>query len=106
MTSDPASPGRRRLFSAVACCALAAALGCEEELPPGMTRKGVKLDEVPATVLDAARKAIPGVELKDAWQNLDAQGKLHSYEVRGRNPNNGKTREVRVSTTGAILESE
>jgi hypothetical protein len=97
----------RRLLAMAACCALAiVGAGCEDDLPPGITKKAVAYDDVPAAVRDAARKAIPGVDLKEAWQNLDAQGKLHSYEVRGKNPANGKIREVRVSTTGEILESE
>ena len=49
---------------------------------------------------------MPNVEFKEAWQNLDSQGKLHSYEIRGRQASDGKIREVRVSPTGEILESE
>ena len=60
----------------------------------------------PEPVREAARKAIPGVKLDEAWKNLDREGKLHSYEIRGRNPADGKIREVRVSLTGEILETE
>ena len=52
------------------------------------------------------RKAVPEVKLDEAWKNLDGEGKLHSYEIRGRNPADGKIREVRVSVTGEILEKE
>jgi hypothetical protein len=46
------------------------------------------------------------VTFSDAWQNLNSKTRaLHSYEIRGRNAN-GKVREVRVSTTGEILELE
>ena len=54
----------------------------------------------------AASKAIPGVKLNEAWKNLGRGGKLHSYEIRGKNAADGKTREVRVSLTGEILETE
>ena len=59
---------------------------------------------MPEPVREAARKAVPGVKLDEAWKNLDREGKLHSYEIRGRNPADGKIREVRVSLTGEILE--
>jgi hypothetical protein len=81
--------------------------GCDDgDLPPGISKKAVSFDEVPEALRAAARKTIPGVEFKEAWQNLDGQGKLHSYEIRGKQASNGKIREVRVSPTGEILESE
>jgi len=81
--------------------------GCgDSDLPPGLTKKAVPIDNVPGTVRAAAKKAVPGVEFKEAWQNLDGKGDLHSYEIRGRQASDGKIREVRVSTTGEILESE
>jgi hypothetical protein len=96
------------LVLALAAALLTAGLGgCgDSDLPPGLTKKAVSIDEVPGTVRVAAKKAIPGVEFKEAWQNLDGKGKLHSYEIRGRQASNGKIREVRVSSTGEILESE
>src|SRR4051812_34927916 len=78
----------------------------DADLPPGLTKKAVSIDDVPGTVRAAAKKAIPGVEFKEAWQNLDGKGALHSYEIRGRQASDGKIREVRVSTTGEMLESE
>jgi hypothetical protein len=81
--------------------------GCDDgDLPPGITKKAVSIDEVPEALRVAAKKTIPGVDFKEAWQNLDGQGKLHSYEIRGQQASNGKIREVRVSPTGEILESE
>ncbi len=71
-----------------------------------MTKKAVTLGEVSDSLLNTARKELPRVEFKEAWQNLDAQGKLHSYEIRGRQATDGKIREVRVSLTGEILEKE
>lgn len=106
--SSPAARRCRRLLVALAAsCAAAGLGGCgEHDEPPGLTKQAVAFDDVPATVRDAARKAVPGVKLDEAWKNLDGEGKLHSYEVRGRNPADGKIREVRVSLTGEVLESE
>lgn len=107
----PSRPDRRasaRILAALAACCVAAALGgCgEHDVPPGMTKQAVAMDDLPEPLREAARKAIPEVKLGEAWKNLDREGKLHSYEIRGRNPANGKVREVRVSLTGEILESE
>jgi len=91
--------------------AVAAALLCfpacgDRDRQPEMTKQAVKIDEVPGPVRDAAKKAIPGVNLNEAFKNLDREGKLHSYEIRGKNAANGKIREVRVSLTGEVLELE
>jgi hypothetical protein len=97
----------RILLAVVVSCAAAALGGCGEmDEPRGLTKQVVAFDDVPESVRDAARKAVPGVKLGEAWKNLDREGKLHSYEIRGRNPADGKIREVRVSLTGEILESE
>jgi hypothetical protein len=84
-----------------------AAGGCgEDDLPAGITKKAIGLQDVPAPLFVAAKREVPGVDFDQAWQNLDPQGKLHSYEIRGRQPSNGKIREVRVSLDGVILEAE
>jgi hypothetical protein len=81
--------------------------GCgDHDALPDMTKQAVKFDDVPENVRTAATKAIPGVDFKEAWKNLERGGKLHSYEIRGKNATDGKTREVRVSLTGGILEME
>jgi hypothetical protein len=96
----------------LAAMALAGSLFCfqgcggDRDLPPEFTKAAVKIDEVPDQVRDAAKKAIPGVEFKEAWKNLDRERKLHSYEIRGKNATTGKIREVRVSIKGEILEME
>ena len=74
--------------------------------PRGLTKQAVAINDVPEVLRKAAQKQVPGVELNEAWKNLDGTGKLHSYEIRGRNASNGKIREVRVSTDGQILETE
>lgn len=94
-----------RIFLAVVLCLSLG--GCDRsDLPPGITKKAISFDQVPAPVVKAAKKSISNVDFKEAWQNLDAQGKLHSYEIRGRQASDGKIREVRVSLAGEILESE
>jgi hypothetical protein len=71
------------------------------------TKQAVAFNDVPETVRAAARKALPaGVQLNEAWKNLEAGGKVHSYEIRGKSAKDGKIREVRVSLTGQILEME
>ena len=61
----------------------------------------------PENVRTAATKAIPGVNFNEAWKNLEQGGKLHSYEIRGKNATDGKVREVRSFTfSGEILEME
>ncbi len=97
----------RMLGATALAAALSCAHGCgEHDLPPGTTKSATKFDEVPENVRAAAKKAIPGVEFKEAWKNLNSEGKLHSYEIRGKNAADGKIREVRVSLTGEILEME
>lgn len=106
-SSRTARRSRRWQLALAASCAAALLGGCEDDdLPRGLTKKAVAFDKVPETVRAAAQKQVPGVKLGEAWENLDGEGKLHSYEVRGRNPSDGKIREVRVSLTGEILESE
>jgi uncharacterized protein YcfL len=81
--------------------------GCgEHDEPAGLRKKVIELDKVPAAALAAAAKTLPEVKLQDAWENVDAEGKLHSYEIRGLNPKSGKIREVRVSHEGKVLEVE
>jgi len=92
--------------SALAAFAVGVA-GCgDHDEPPGLTKQAVKFDDVPENVRTAAKKAIPGINLNEAWKNLERGGKLHSYEIRGKNAADGKTREVRVSVSGEILEME
>ena len=80
--------------------------GCgEREEAETFSRRAIPVPEVPTAVMDAARKQVPGVNFVEAWKNLEADGKLHSYEIRGKNAN-GKTREVRVAEDGKILEEE
>src|SRR2546430_2133237 len=81
--------------------------GCDNDAaPPGGYKRSIEFAKLPPSVLSAAQKAISGVTFNEAWENLDKEGKLHSYEIRGKAQSNGKTREVRVSPSGEILEQE
>jgi hypothetical protein len=95
----------RRMFVFVVSLFLVAGCGDPDERP-GLHKKAIELEKVPAAAAAAAAKTLPGVTLKDAWENVDAQGNLHSYEIRGLNPKTGKIREVRVSAEGKVLEVE
>jgi hypothetical protein len=107
-SGDGSSPFLSRALKVAALLAASfSPPGCgDPDLPPALTKQAVKVDDVPEPVRAAARKAVPGVNLNEAWKNLDREGKLHSYEIRGKNTANGKIHEVRVSLTGEILEKE
>jgi hypothetical protein len=109
-TAESGASGRlaRILKASALIAAVFGFQGCgdHDALPPDITKQAVKFDEVPENVRAAAKKAIPGVNLNEAWKNLERGGKLHSYEIRGKNASDGKTREVRVSLAGKILEME
>lgn len=104
----PAGIAQYRSAAAAALFAVASLIsGCgDHDEPPGLSKHAVKFDEVPEKVRAAASKAIPKVKFSEAWKNLDRQGKLHSYEIRGKNPADGTIREARVSEGGEILELE
>jgi hypothetical protein len=97
---------RLALLVTALTAALSSSPGCGDAELPALTKQAVKVDDVPEAVRAAARKAVPGVNLNEAWKNLDREGKLHSYEIRGKNAADGKIHEVRVSLTGEILETE
>jgi hypothetical protein len=84
-----------------------AAPGCgDRDEQPALKKKSVALGSVPADVVKTATGTLKGVQLEEAWENLDREGKLHSYELRGRVPSSGKIREARVSPEGKVLEVE
>lgn len=86
---------------------LVALAGCGDREEAQLSRKVIDFTTVPAPVLEAAKKELPGVRFTDAWTNhRPGQEAIHSYEVRGRNTQTGKTREARVGPDGTILEIE
>lgn len=95
----------RRAGLAIAFAMLTAS-GCgEAEEARPFARRTVALKDLPPTVLDAATKELPGTKFEDAWQEVDKDGKVQFYEVRGRNQN-GKVLEVEVSESGRVLKKE
>ncbi len=80
-------------------------LGCGDGSPgPLPEEETVALSEIPEGVLKVAKERLPDVEFERAWLVKEEGGEL-AYEIRGRN-NQGKTREVKVSASGKVLEEE
>jgi hypothetical protein len=103
----PAAPWPRICQAAALAALILGLSGCgERDQLPDMTKQATKFDDVPSLVRDAARKAVPGVNFTEAWKNVDSKGAFHSYEIRGKSAADGKIREVRVSSSGEILEME
>lgn len=100
---------RRRVGPAAAAALLIALLpvGCggEAEESARMARRTMTVESIPDEPRAAAQRALPDITFEDAWANVDAEGALHSYELRGRN-DAGRIREVRVSPDGDVLEME
>ncbi len=87
--------------------AMTSGLGCGPEESEGkLARRDAELTDVPEVAMTAAQDALPSIEFDEVWQNVDGEGELHSYELRGKDPETGKTREVRVNAAGQILEME
>jgi uncharacterized membrane protein YkoI len=80
---------------------LAFALGCASSPPPSDVI--VPIDQVPANVMEVARKQLPGYTLDTAYK-VKIDGK-DAYEVRGKD-SRGKVREVEVSAAGEVLAIE
>ena len=55
--------------------------------------------------MKVAKAALPDTDFTEAWKNVDREGKVHSYEIRGKTPS-GKVREARVTAEGKLLETE
>ena len=96
---------RRRWMAGLLMSAATLGLtGCDDHYPE-TRRKVIKLEELPENIASSAKKALPNITLEDTWQNLSKDGKVESYEVRGKDAK-GKIREVRVGLDGSILELE
>jgi hypothetical protein len=75
--------------------------GCASS-PPG-SDPIVPIEQVPANVMEVARKQLPGYTFDTAYK-MKIDGK-DAYEVRGKDKR-GKVREVEVSATGEVLAIE
>ena len=76
-------------------------LGCASG--PPASDDIVPIDQVPANVMEVARKQLPGYTFDTAYK-MKIEGK-DAYEVRGKDKR-GKVREVEVSATGEVLAIE
>jgi len=79
---------------------IVAIAGCESE---PKSDDLVPIDQVPANVMDVARKQLPGFTFDTAYK-MKIDGK-DAYEVRGKDKR-GKVREVEVSVTGEVIAIE
>ncbi len=90
----------------------AVGLGCggaSAPAAPTAKKMPIKMDEVPANLLDAAKndKEMADVVFNEAFRKTEADGKtLKGYELRGKRKSDGKTREVMVAPDGRIVERE
>ena len=91
--------------------ALAVALGCGSNTPavppPDAKKIGIPADEIPASIMDVAKKELGDVTVKDTFKKTKADGTtLLGYEVRGQRKSDGKILEVMVAPDGRIVEKE
>ena len=61
----------------------------------------VPIDKVPESVMKVAKEKLPDVKFDTAW--TEKEGDSTVYEVRGKSPD-GKTRDIKVSPDGTVLE--
>lgn len=61
----------------------------------------VPIDKVPEIVMTVAKEKLPGVKFDTAWTEKD--GDKTVYEVRGKSKD-GKTRDIKVTPEGTVLE--
>src|SRR5262245_26314179 len=74
--------------------------GCESEPE---SDEIVPLEQVPANVMEVARKQLPGYTFETVYKiKIDGED---AYEVRGKGKR-GKVREVEVSATGEVIAIE
>lgn len=59
------------------------------------------IDNVPEPVMKVAKEKLPGVKFDTAW--TEKEGDKTVYEVRGKS-SDGKTRDIKVTTEGTVLE--
>ncbi len=76
---------------------------CGSPEPIAKVPDSIALDKIPAEILAEARNQLPGVEFEQAW--IEQEDGKTAYEIRGRD-DQGKTREVKLSATGELIEIE
>ncbi len=75
---------------------LATAVGCGAVAG----REVIPLADVPANVMDVAKKELPGVTFDKAWKKKDG-----TFEVSGKDKT-GKIREIDLKPDGTVVEIE
>lgn len=93
---------RVRAAAAATLAAAAAAWGCGGDAFEG--ERSVPLAEVPAPVMAAARKALPGVTFTKANVGKLENGR-QGYEIQGK-ARDGKIREAEVGLDGTLIGVE
>jgi hypothetical protein len=91
---------RRQGHPAAFLMSVALLLGCEGDRRPAPMNR-LTIDKLPPAALKAAKAKLPDVAFEEAWK-VDEGGR-EAFEVRGTNPR-GKTRDIRVTADGKILE--
>ena len=105
-TSERSRPRPRLLAPLALTLAALLASGCGEAEEPGrLARRTMTVEAVPQAARDAAARELPGITIEEAWGNVDAEGTIVSYELRGRS-DQGRIREARVTADGQVLETE
>lgn len=86
-------------FAIVFLCLLTGlATGCSEAFEK---TEMVPIDKVPESVMSVAKEKLPGVKFDTAW--IEREGNETFYEVRGKSAD-GKTRDIKVSPEGKVME--
>ena len=76
------------------------ASGCGESLE-NVTM--VPLEKLPEPVMKTAKEKLPEVKFDTAWKEPEKENGEDVFEVRGKT-SGGKTRDIKVSASGKVLE--
>lgn len=72
--------------------------GCTEPLEE---TEMVPIENVPEPIMKVAEEKLPGVNFDTAW--IEKEGEETFFEVRGKTAD-GKTRDIKVSPAGKVME--
>lgn len=89
-----------RRMSMMACLLALAAGGCGEKLE---SVEMIPVDKLPEPVIATAQEKLPDVKFDTAWKEHEKSDGEDVFEVRGK-MSNGKTRDIKVSASGKVLE--
>ena len=79
---------------------IVAASGCGEVLEP---TEMIPVENLPEPVLKTAKEKLPDVKFDTAWKEHEQEDGEEVFEVRGK-ANGGKTRDIKVTASGKVLE--